>query len=63
MGIWLGTATSLKHGGPASLLIASLLTASVLHCMTQSLGELAVMYHSTLHMFSECPYLLAPPRN
>lgn len=44
MGMWLGSGTSLQNGGPVSLVLAFVVASTVLWGMTQSLGEMAVMY-------------------
>ncbi|KAL1847139.1 hypothetical protein Daus18300_014042 [Diaporthe australafricana] len=44
MGLWLGSGTSLINGGPAALLIGYLLSGTMIWCVSQSIGEMAVMY-------------------
>ncbi|KAJ5139436.1 hypothetical protein N7448_002844 [Penicillium atrosanguineum] len=44
MGMWLGSGTSLVHGGPASLFIGFFIASTVIWSVCQSLGEMAVMY-------------------
>lgn len=44
MGMWLGTGTSLVKGGPASLFIGFLISSSMVWAVSQSIGEMAVMY-------------------
>ncbi|KAL4992922.1 amino acid permease/ SLC12A domain-containing protein [Aspergillus recurvatus] len=44
MGMWLGSGQSLVNGGPASLFIGFLISSSIVWCVCQSIGEMAVMY-------------------
>lgn len=44
MGMWLGSGTSLSNGGPASLFIGFLISSSMVWFISQSVGEMAVMY-------------------
>lgn len=44
MGMWLGSGTSLSNGGPASLFIGFLISSSIVWSISQSIGEMAVMY-------------------
>lgn len=44
MGMWLGSGTSLVDGGPASLFIGYLISSSMVWSVSQSIGEMAVMY-------------------
>ncbi|RJE24509.1 Amino acid permease [Aspergillus sclerotialis] len=44
MGMWLGSGTSLIKGGPASLFIGFLISSSMIWAVSQSIGEMAVMY-------------------
>lgn len=44
MGLWLGSGTSLINGGPAALLIGYFLSGTMIWCVSQSIGEMAVMY-------------------
>lgn len=44
MGMWLGSGTSLSNGGPASIFIGFLISSSMVWSISQSIGEMAVMY-------------------
>ncbi|KAI5284012.1 hypothetical protein KEM52_003135 [Ascosphaera acerosa] len=44
MGLWLGSGTSLRNGGPAAIFIGYLLASTMAMAVNQSVGELAVMY-------------------
>ncbi|KAJ5102631.1 hypothetical protein N7532_003160 [Penicillium argentinense] len=44
MGMWLGSGTSLIQGGPASLFIGFLISSSIVWAVSQSIGEMAVIY-------------------
>ncbi|CAG8244277.1 unnamed protein product [Penicillium salamii] len=44
MGMWLGSGTSLTQGGPASLFIGFLLSSSMIWAVSQSIGEMSVIY-------------------
>lgn len=44
MGMWLGSGTSLVKGGPASLFIGFIISSSMVWAVSQSIGEMAVMY-------------------
>lgn len=44
MGMWLGSGASLINGGPASLFIGFLISSSMVWAVSQSIGEMAVMY-------------------
>jgi amino acid transporter len=44
MGMWLGSGTSLSQGGPASLFLGFLVSSSMIWSVSQSIGEMAVMY-------------------
>lgn len=44
MGMWLGSGTSLIQGGPASLFIGFLVSSSMIWAVSQSIGEMAVIY-------------------
>ncbi|KAJ6020158.1 amino acid transporter [Penicillium canescens] len=43
-GLWLGSGTALKHGGPAAIFIAYLLASSIVWSVMHSIGEMAVLY-------------------
>ncbi|GME75819.1 unnamed protein product [Ambrosiozyma monospora] len=43
-GLFVGSGTALKNGGPASVLLSWLLSGSMMYCTVQALGELAVTY-------------------
>ncbi|QSZ29500.1 hypothetical protein DSL72_004014 [Monilinia vaccinii-corymbosi] len=43
-GLFVSSGTALAHGGPASLLIAFILTGGMLFCMMQALGEMSVTF-------------------
>ncbi|ODV96174.1 hypothetical protein PACTADRAFT_49570 [Pachysolen tannophilus NRRL Y-2460] len=43
-GLFIGTGTALRTGGPASLLIGWAITGSMLYCVMNDLGELAVEF-------------------
>ncbi|PLB43385.1 arginine permease [Aspergillus steynii IBT 23096] len=44
MGMWLGSGTSLVKGGPASLFLGFLVASSMIWAVSQSIGEMAVVY-------------------
>ncbi|ROV95202.1 hypothetical protein VMCG_08580 [Cytospora schulzeri] len=44
MGLWLGSGTSLSNGGPAALLIGYFLSGTMIWAVSQSIGEMAIMY-------------------
>ncbi|VUC30968.1 unnamed protein product [Clonostachys rosea] len=44
MGLWIGSGLSLAKGGPASLFLGYCLAASVVWCVSHSIGEMSVMY-------------------
>ncbi|KAL5046765.1 hypothetical protein BDW71DRAFT_197413 [Aspergillus fruticulosus] len=44
MGMWLGSGKSLVDGGPVSLFVGFLISSSIVWCVCQSIGEMAVMY-------------------
>ncbi|KAJ9139385.1 Amino acid transporter [Pleurostoma richardsiae] len=44
MGLWLGSGTSLREGGPAAIFIGYLLSGSMIWSVSHSIGEMAVMY-------------------
>ncbi|OJJ43608.1 hypothetical protein ASPZODRAFT_136061 [Penicilliopsis zonata CBS 506.65] len=44
MGLWLGSGTSLIDGGPAALFLGYLLSGTMIWAVSQSIGEMAVMY-------------------
>ncbi|GME78138.1 unnamed protein product [Ambrosiozyma monospora] len=43
-GLFVGSGTALRHGGPASVLISWILSGSMMYCTTQALGEMAVAF-------------------
>ncbi|GMM27539.1 aromatic amino acid transmembrane transporter [Martiniozyma asiatica (nom. inval.)] len=43
-GLFVGSGTALRHGGPASLVICYTLVGSMIFCVVQCLGELAVAF-------------------
>jgi amino acid transporter len=44
MGLWLGSGTSLRNGGPAGIFIGYLLSGSMIWSVSHSIGEMAIMY-------------------
>ncbi|KAF3766758.1 hypothetical protein M406DRAFT_60918 [Cryphonectria parasitica EP155] len=44
MGLWLGSGTSLANGGPAALFIGYILSGTMIWSVSQSIGEMAIMY-------------------
>lgn len=44
LGMWLGSGTSLRNGGPAAMLIGYLLAGSIVWSVNQAIGEMAVLY-------------------
>ncbi|KAK7521221.1 arginine permease [Phyllosticta citriasiana] len=44
MGLWLGSGTSLSHGGPAGIFIGYMLAGSMIWSVSHSIGEMAIMY-------------------
>ncbi|KAF4821657.1 Amino-acid permease GAP1 [Colletotrichum tropicale] len=44
MGLWLGSGKGLVAGGPASLFIGFIIASSMVWAVSQSIGEMAVMY-------------------
>ncbi|RAH42910.1 amino acid transporter [Aspergillus brunneoviolaceus CBS 621.78] len=44
MGLWLGSGTSLQKGGPAALVIGYVLSGTMVWAVSQSIGEMAVLY-------------------
>ncbi|KUI63546.1 Cationic amino acid transporter 1 [Cytospora mali] len=44
MGLWLGSGSSLTDGGPAALLIGYFLSGTMIWSVSQSIGEMAIMY-------------------
>ena len=44
MGLWLGSGSSLASGGPAGLFIGYLLSGTMIWTVSQSIGEMAIMY-------------------
>ncbi len=44
MGLWLGSGTSLVHGGPAAIFIGYVLSGSIVWSVTHSIGELGSLY-------------------
>lgn len=44
MGLWLGSGQSLVKGGPVALFLGYLVAGSIIWCVAQSIGELAVLY-------------------
>lgn len=44
MGLWLGSGTSLTKAGPAALFLGYCLTGTMIWAVSQSIGEMAVMY-------------------
>lgn len=44
MGLWLGSGTSLIDGGPAALLIGYFLSGTMIWAVSQSIGEMAILY-------------------
>lgn len=44
MGLWLGSGTSLKNGGPAAIFIGYWIAASMAWAVNQAIGEMAVLY-------------------
>ncbi|KAI5310286.1 hypothetical protein KEM55_008992 [Ascosphaera atra] len=44
MGLWLGSGTSLRNGGPAGIFIGYFLAGTMAWAVNQSVGELAIMY-------------------
>ncbi|CAH0046889.1 unnamed protein product [Clonostachys solani] len=44
LGLWLGSGQSLRTGGPAALLIGYCLAGSVVWSVSQSIGEMAILY-------------------
>jgi len=44
MGMWLGSGTSLIQGGPASLFLGFLISSSMIWAVSQSIGEMSVIY-------------------
>ncbi|KAF9895252.1 hypothetical protein FE257_000154 [Aspergillus nanangensis] len=44
MGLWLGSGTSLAHGGPVAIFVGYLLSATMIWSVSHSIGEMAIMY-------------------
>jgi len=44
MGLWLGSGSSLASGGPAAMFLGYLLSGTMIWTVSQSIGEMAVMY-------------------
>ncbi|KAI5306847.1 hypothetical protein KEM56_006826 [Ascosphaera pollenicola] len=44
MGLWLGSGTSLRNGGPAGIFLGYLLASTIAMAVNQSVGELAILY-------------------
>lgn len=44
MGLWLGSGTSLIHGGPAGIFLGYVLSGSMIWSVSHSIGEMGVMY-------------------
>jgi amino acid transporter len=44
MGLWLGSGKSLASGGPAGIFLGYILAGSMIWSVSQSIGEMAVMY-------------------
>ncbi len=44
LGMWLGSGTSLRNGGPAAMFIAYFLAGSMAWSVNQAIGEMAVLY-------------------
>lgn len=44
LGVWLGSGTSLRNGGPAAMFIGYFLAGSMAWSVNQAIGEMAVLY-------------------
>lgn len=44
LGMWLGSGTSLRNGGPAAMFIGYFLAGSIAWSVNQAIGEMAVLY-------------------
>ncbi|KAL4991859.1 amino acid permease/ SLC12A domain-containing protein [Aspergillus falconensis] len=44
MGLWLGSGTSLRNGGPAALFIGYILAGTMIWSVAHAIGEMAVLY-------------------
>ncbi len=44
MGLWLGSGTSLRTGGPAAIFLGYVLAGSMIWCVSHSIGEMACLY-------------------
>lgn len=44
LGMWLGSGTSLRNGGPAAMFIGYFLAGSMAWSVNQAIGEMAVLY-------------------
>ncbi|PYH36103.1 arginine permease [Aspergillus neoniger CBS 115656] len=60
MGMWLGSGTSLVNGGPASLFIGFLISSSIVWSVSQSIGEMAIMYPLPSAFVQWCTIFISP---
>jgi amino acid transporter len=44
MGLWLGSGTSLRNGGPAAIFIGYILAGTMIWSVSHAIGEMAVLY-------------------
>jgi amino acid transporter len=44
MGLWLGSGTSLRNGGPAAIFIGYILAGTMVWAVSHAIGEMAVLY-------------------